>query len=177
MKISAREMKLMIITVFTISGFFIWSFIDKKKPIYDNQKNQIESINNNILINKHLIENKDTWEEELNKLQESLTIYTVKEKSIATKLMQNIKKISSESGIDIPKIQPFEEKTKTIGNLFEIGINCQWQADLESLIIFLTKLQQSGIKYDIRSLNITPSGKGFDMIKGSMVIHCAYLKE
>ena len=37
-------------------------------------------------------------------------------------------------------------------------------------------MQQKGVQYDIRTLNISPEGKNTGRLKGNMVIHCAYIK-
>ena len=57
-----------------------------------------------------------------------------------------------------------------------MGINCTWQGELPSIIGFLTELQQKGVQYDVRTLNISPEGTKSGRLKGNMVIHCAYIK-
>ena len=112
--------------------------------------------------------------EELNALQRNLQIFDLKQKSVSPQLMQTIKNIATKHGVRITRNQPYAEKPT--GDLFEMGINCTWQADLNAIIGFLTEMQQKGVQYDIRTLNISPEGKNTGRLKGNMVIHCAYIK-
>ena len=89
--------------------------------------------------------------------------------------MKTIKAISSEHELEITRSQPYGEKPT--GNLFELGINCTWQGTLEALVGFLTDLQQQGVRYDIRTLNIQPVGKNSGKLKGNIVINCAYTRQ
>ena len=45
------------------------------------------------------------------------------------------------------------------------------------MVGFLTDLQQQGVRYDVRQLNVTPVGKNTGNLKGNMVIHCAYTRK
>ena len=88
--------------------------------------------------------------------------------------MQEIKKIASINGVNITRNQPFDEKP--IGDLFEIGINCTWNSNLESLILFLAELQKNNLRYNIKTINIMPDTKD-SQLKGNMIIECAFMKK
>jgi hypothetical protein len=88
--------------------------------------------------------------------------------------MKIIKEISVRYGLDITRNQPYSEKPT--GDLFELGINCTWQGSLDAIVGFLTDLQQQGVNYDVRQLNVSPAGRNSGNLKGNMVIHCAYTR-
>ena len=88
--------------------------------------------------------------------------------------MKTIKTISDKYGLDITRNQPYAEKPT--GDLFELGINCTWQGTLDAIVGFLAELQQQGVSYDVRQLNVTPLGRNTGRLKGNMVIHCAYTR-
>ncbi len=102
-------------------------------------------------------------------------MFDINQKSVSPELMKTIKEISSAHGLDINRNQPRGEKP--IGDLFELAINCTWQGGLEAMVGFLTDLQQQGVRYDVRSLNIKPLGNKSGDLSGNMLIHCAYTKK
>ena len=50
------------------------------------------------------------------------------------------------------------------------------QGNLAAITGFLVDLQQQGVRYDVRTLNILPNGKKKGQLKGTMLIQCAYIK-
>ena len=114
------------------------------------------------------------WENELIILEKKLKKFEKNEKSVSPQLMQEIKKIASSNGVNITRNQPFDEKP--IGDLFEIGINCTWNSNLESLILFLAELQKNNLRYNIKTINIMPNTKD-SQLKGNMIIECAFMKK
>ncbi len=89
--------------------------------------------------------------------------------------MKIIKSISRNHGLDITRSQPYGEKPT--GDLFELGINCTWQGNLDSMVGFLADLQKQGVRYDVRTLNVKPLGRNTGKLTGNMVIHCAYTRK
>tara|TARA_A100001015_G_scaffold270530_1_gene323165 strand:+ start:3165 stop:3704 length:540 start_codon:yes stop_codon:yes gene_type:complete len=174
MKISEREMILLVLSIATILFGGTWYYVDSKVPEYKNKRIEIERLEAQIRLDQRRISMQKDWIDTLNSLQKDLQVFDIKQKSVSPQLMQIIKNISTKHGIRIIRNQPYAEKPT--GDLFEMGINCTWQGDLPSIVGFLTELQQKGVQYDIRTLNISPEGKKSGRLKGNMVIHCAYIK-
>ena len=174
MKISEREMILLVLSIATILFGGTWYYVDSKVPEYKNKRIEIERLEAQIRLDQRCISMQKDWIDTLNSLQKDLQVFDIKQKSVSPQLMQIIKNISTKHGIRIIRNQPYAEKPT--GDLFEMGINCTWQGDLPSIVGFLTELQQKGVQYDIRTLNISPEGKKSGRLKGNMVIHCAYIK-
>ena len=174
MKISEREMILLVLSIATILFGGTWYYVDSKVPEYKNKRIEIERLEAQIRLDQRCISMQKDWIDTLNSLQKDLQVFDIKQKSVSPQLMQIIKNIATKHGIRIIRNQPYAEKPT--GDLFEMGINCTWQGDLPSIVGFLTELQQKGVQYDIRTLNISPEGKKSGRLKGNMVIHCAYIK-
>ena len=174
MKISEREMWLILITYVSIMIFFLFIYINDKHEDYKNNEIEINSINSKILSNNKFINMNNIWENELIILEKKLKKFEKNEKSVSPQLMQEIKKIASSNGVNITRNQPFDEKP--IGDLFEIGINCTWNSNLESLILFLAELQKNNLRYNIKTINIMPNTKD-SQLKGNMIIECAFMKK
>ena len=175
MKITQREMMLGAITLAAVLGGFTWYFIDSKVDTWKAKALDIEKAEQQSRHYQTAIKMQENWLDELNTLQDGLRVFDSQKKSVSPDLMKTIKSISSQHGLDITRSQPYAEKPTD--DLFELGINCTWQGKLDALVNFLTDLQQQGVRYDVRQLNVTPVGKNTGDLKGNMVIHCAYTRK
>ncbi|MEN8255896.1 MAG: hypothetical protein ABFR33_10565 [Verrucomicrobiota bacterium] len=175
MKISQREMILGVATLAAVLGGTTWYIVDSKVGEWKAKADTIEKAEQQIRHYQAAIKMQENWQDELNALQAGLRVFDAGKRSVSPDLMKTIKGISSKHELDITRSQPHNEKPT--GDLFELGINCTWQGTLESMVGFLTELQQQGVNYDVRQLNVTPAGKNTGKLKGNMVIHCAYTRK
>ncbi len=175
MKISQREMILGVATLAAVLGGTTWYTVDSKLDGWKAKANTIEKAEQQIRHYQAAIKMQESWQGELNALQAGLRVFDAGQRSVSPDLMKTIKGISSKHELDITRSQPHAEKPT--GDLFELGINCTWQGTLDSMVGFLAELQQQGVNYDVRQLNVTPAGKNTGKLKGNMVVHCAYTRK
>ena len=175
MKISQREMFLGVATLAAVLGGIAWYLVDSRTEEWKAKANTITKAEQQIRQYQTAIKMQEDWLDELNALQAGLRKFEVEQRSVSPELMKTIKSISSKHELDITRSQPYNEKPT--GDLFELGINCTWQGSLEAMVGFLAELQQQGVNYDVRQLNVTPVGKNTGKLKGNMVIHCAYTRQ
>lgn len=175
MKISQREMVLGVATLAAVLIGAAWYLIDNKTEAYRAKADAITKAEQQIRHYQTAIKMQEDWLDELTDLQGGLRTFTADQRSVSPELMKIIKDISSRHQLDITRSQPYNEKPT--GDLFELGINCTWEGKLDALVGFLTELQQQGVSYDVRQLNVTPVGKNTGKLKGNMVIHCAYTRK
>lgn len=175
MKITQREMMLSVVTLAAVLGGTTWYMVDSKVEEWRSKAGTIEKAEQQIRHYQAAIKMQENWLDELHTLQEGLRIFDIAQRNVSPELMKTVKTISSKYELDITRSQPYPEKPT--GDLFELGINCTWQGPLDAMVGFLTELQQQGVNYDVRQLNVTPVGKNTGKLKGNMVIHCAYTKK
>ena len=175
MKINQREMMLGVVALACVLAGTTGYVIDKKMEVWSSKKTQIEKLRQQIRLNQNAIKMQDNWMGELEVLQKDLRIFADDQRSVSPQLMKTIKAISDTHGLEITRSQPYAEKPT--GNLFELGINCTWQGSLDAVVGFLADLQQQGVRYDVRTLNIQPVGKNSGKLKGNIVINCAYTRQ
>ncbi len=175
MKISQREMILGVASLAAVLGGITWYLVDSKVDEWKSKANQIEKNKQQIRHYETAIKMQENWRGELDTLQSGLRVFDADQHSVSPELMKTIKGISTKHKLDITRSQPYNE-TPT-GNLFELGINCTWQGSLEAMVGFLADLQQQGVSYDVRQLNVTPAGNNTGKLKGNMVLHCAYTRK
>ncbi len=174
MKISKREMTLGLLT-FTIllSGFTYWlagSKIAEQRRMNDDKARLLRQIE----IHKRILEEKAGWFSRLEELQAQLPEYDEKT-AISAELPKLIKKMADERGLDLVRTQT--EKEKQVGALYELGVSCNWEGSLDALVRFLYDLQSKGIRFDALQLNAAPDSQRERILKGSMLIDCAYRKK
>lgn len=171
MKISKREMLIGLITVFTaLFGVTYWlagSQIAEQREIAENKvqlRRQIE-------LNKRILAEKEKWTGRLTELQQQLPVYDMRS-SVSGKILTTIKDLADKHGLDLLKSQPGAEKQ--VGTLYEISVTCDWQGELEELVHFLYEMNEQGLRFDIRELSVRPDAKQVGVLRGDMIIQCAY---
>jgi hypothetical protein len=174
MKISRREMSLALITFTSLMVGMAYILFDNLYPQWTLKKDQIQQLQRQIKHNKTAIRMEEKWLSELKALQQDLRVFDQDETSVGPELLKIIKKIATDNELDILNSKPLPEKQTD--ELAEMGINFAWEGKLESIVHFLAAIQNQGIRYDVRTLNITPHGQKPGSLKGSMVIHCAYTR-
>lgn len=175
MKITQREMTLGIVTLTCVLGGLSWYIVNGKMDEHKANKARIAGLQQDIRLAKARVKMQENWIEELNELQKDLRVFDTEQKSVSPELMKTVNLIAKKHNLNITRSQPRGEKPT--GDLFELAINCTWEAKLSELVNFMTELQQQGVRYDVRTLNVTPVGRNTGRLKGNMVIHCAYTRK
>ena len=174
MTVSKREMTLGVIALAALLGGATWYLIDGKHDQWKGMAGEIERTQRQIHLYRRAIERQEDWTQELDRLQSQLPKYKNDRRSVGPDLMKTIKACARRHGLSVLKNTPYPEKK--IGNLYETGINLSWEASLEGIVAFLADLQNQGVRYDVRQLNVQPVGKNSGKLKGNMVIYCAYVR-
>ena len=144
MKISQREMILGVITLTFVLGGLTWYVINKNLDDHKSKKTIIENLRQQIRLDERRIKMQDEWIAELNNLQKELRIFDIQQKSVAPELMKTINTIAQKHSLSITRNTPRDEKTTD--DLYELDISCVWNAELESIVGFLSELQlQDGL--------------------------------
>lgn len=171
MKFSRREMLLgMAALTAVLFGFTYW--LTHSKIAGQNRMMEEKSrLLRQIELHKRILAEKDGWTARLDELKQQLPEYDEKT-PVTAELLKLIKRTADEHGLDLVRTQPYREEQR--GTLYELGVSCTWEGRLEALIRFLYDLQSQGIRFDVRQLTVTPDGQREGILKGSMIIDCAY---
>jgi len=175
MKLNKRETTLLILTLSTILLGGTWLIVQGKLDKLKSMSQEKKTLQNKIDFDRQTIQRQDRWLSDLNKLQNKLRIFSATQHSVAPQLIRQIKSYALRHGVTIFNIKPREEKT--IGDLYELGINYSWEGTQKELVDFLFELQENNIRYDVRDLNIKPKGKNTGQLSGNMVVYCAFIRK
>ena len=173
MKISKRETFLGLATLTAVLfGLTYWlagSRIAEQRRIKADKVRLLHQIE----LHKRILTEKDVWYSRLEELQSQLPVYDGKT-AITAELLKLIKRTADEHKLDLVRTQPYrEEHTST---LYELGVSCNWEGTLDALVHFLYDLQKQGVRFDVLQLNAQPDAQRDRVLKGSMIIDCAYRK-
>jgi hypothetical protein len=174
MKISEREMMLGVSTLACVLIGLTWYTANGKVAEWKDKKTEITNTQRRISQHRAAIKMQDDWSGELAGLEEGLLAFDTAQRSVSPELMKTINTVADKYALQITRTTPSGEQP--IGNLYELSITCSWQGRLESLVAFLSELQQQGIRYDVRMLNISPLGNNTGQLRGTMSIDCAYTR-
>jgi Tfp pilus assembly protein PilO len=173
MKISKRETVLGLMTLTAVLfGLTYWlagSRIEAQRTMKADKARLLHQIE----LHKRILAEKDAWTGRLEELQAQLPTYDGKV-SITAELLKLIKRTADDQSLDLVRTQPTNEKLT--GTLYELGVSCNWEGSLDALVHFLYELQKQGVRFDVLQLNAQPDARRDQILKGSMLINCAYRK-
>ena len=173
MTISGREMMLgfatFLIVLFGVTftvGRNKWEDWQQITTTRDNQEEQI-------LLSRNLIGQRETWEGRLEGAKRGLKIYPTG-LNVIPQLLEALEAIAAQASLKVPNISP--ERENILGEISEVGIRCNWEGNLEACVRFLYALQaDENSMYTIRTITITPTGKE-GLLKGLLTVDCAYTR-
>jgi Tfp pilus assembly protein PilO len=173
MKVSKRETILGLLTLaavlFSLTYWLAGSRIQKQREMQKEKTRLLHQIQ----LHKKILAEKDAWYGRLEELQSGLPVYDAKI-PIGTELVKLINRTAEKSGLYLVRTQPSPEKQT--GSLYEISVSCVWEGSLDALVQFLYELQTQGARFDVLQLSAQPDAQRDRILKGSMIINCAYLK-
>jgi Tfp pilus assembly protein PilO len=173
MKISKRETILLLLALaallFGLTYWMAGSRIQAQKTLGEEK----ERLRRQIELHKRILAEQTNWTHRLQELQTQLPVYG--DVAVTAELLKEIKRTADSHGLDLVRTQPYREEQ--IGALYELGVNCNWEGELEALVRFLYDLHTQGIRFDVRQINIQPDAQRDGILKGSMIIDCAYRRE
>lgn len=173
MKISKRETFLGLIALTAVLFGLTYWLAGSRIEAQREMKKDKARLQHQIELHKRILAEKDAWYGRLEELQAQLPVYDEKV-SISTELLKLIKRTADDHGLDLVRTQPYGEKQT--GSLYELEVSCSWEGSLEALVKFLYDLQKQGVRFDVLQLNAQPDAQRDRILKGSMIINCAYRK-
>lgn len=174
MNISKRETILGLIALTAVLfGLTYWlagSRIAEQRRLGEEKQRLLRQIE----LHKRILAEQTNWTARLEDLQSQLPVYDEKT-AVTAELLKEIKRTADQYGLDLVRTQPYREEQ--IGSLYELGVSCSWEGELDALVRFLYDLHTQGIRFDVRQLNAQPDSRSEGLLKGSMIIECAYRRE
>jgi Tfp pilus assembly protein PilO len=171
LKLTNRELILACSTLTVILGGVTFLLGEAKLASWKQLSSEKTALRAQIQNDQLILSRKDSIATQLDELHKQLPRFETK-RQVAPELLNGVRDIADRNQLKLSRIQPGKEQQT--GDLNELRIACQWTGTLETLTRTLVALQESGARYDISKMYITPVSAG--NLKGSMDITCAYYR-
>jgi hypothetical protein len=174
MRVSKRELSLMLITATAGAiglSFWIGDPLVKDWRAAGEIRAKLEGEKS---VNQRLIDQRGRWQEDFAALRNAIPKHPP-EKAVTAEMLKTIKKMADEHRLALSRLEP--EKEETVGDLWEVAIDCAWEGDLESIVRFLYAVQMQGATLDIRQMTIAPAQGSPGKLKGTFTIFFAFARE
>ena len=173
MKISTRELGLAWATAMVLILAGTYWFGQPKAKAWKEAAKERQDLQGRMKEIDHLLSDQTNINQRLDALRKQLPSHP-QGKDVTAELLMTLEKTAQQHGLVLLRREP--EKEKSVGDLYEVAINCTWESSLDALVHFLYALQIQGAILDIRQLTVTPGQGGPDRLKGNFTVDCAYTR-
>jgi len=177
MKIAAREMNLLSITVVVVLLAMTYLMLEPKFQEWGAFRSEREKLQIRLEGANQMLDSQPMVESRLAEFRKGLPVFDV-DNSIEPELMEALDALASQQGLILDNRKGGAEREE--GDLYETAITCAWQGDLTSLVNFLYAQQSQGMVSDVRTLSVQPTekrGAPSDGLKGTFTMDYAYRRE
>ena len=174
MKITSRELFLGWMTGFAILIALSVVICSPKLKVWKELIDKRESLTGRIEVAERLIVQRGEWDKRLQDVALKLTQYPA-DQDVSADYLKILETIVKENGVTLSKRQPQKEKKRN--ELYELPIDCTWEADLSSLTHFLFALDQQKVTMDIDDLSVSFVAGGKNRLKGNFALICLYTRK
>lgn len=174
MKLTTREMVLGWTTgLVLLLAFSIWLCAPKVK-VWKELNEQRATVMRRIEMAERTVAQRETWNGRLRDVAQRLTKYPA-DQDVTADYLKILETIVKENGVTLVQRRPQKEKKNN--NLYELAIDCTWEAELEALVRFLFALEQQKVTMDIDDLAVSLVAGGQKKLKGNFALICLYTRE
>ena len=173
MNISTREMGLAWVTAMVLILAGTYWFGQPKAKAWKDAAKEREALGWRMKEIDHLLGDQTNVNQRLAALRKQLPQHP-QGKDVTAELLMTLERTAQQHGLILLRREP--EKEKSVGDLYEVAINCTWESNLDGLVHFLYALQVQGAILDIRQLTVAPGQGGPDRLKGNFTVDCAYTR-
>lgn len=173
MKVTSREMLLGWMTGLVILvALSVW-ICAPKIGNWKDMREQGETIKKRIVMAEHLVAQREQWNKRLADIAQKLSKYPPDD-DVTADYLKILENVVRENGVTLSQRRPQKEKKQK--DIYQMAIDCTWEADLGSLVRFLFELEKQKVTLDIDDLNISLVAGGKGRLKGNFALICIYTR-
>ncbi len=121
----------------------------------------------------HLAGSRPDLDRRLSALRQKLPAYPVG-RDVTAELLRTLERKAGEHGLVL--LRRDASKERTVEDLREQTIACQWEGDLSQLVRFLFSLQTGEGLLDVSQLTVAPAPSGGGRLRGTFTVEFAYTR-
>jgi len=121
-----------------------------------------------------LIELGPQWHERYNQVRDQMPVFEPG-RQVDTYWLSRMDTLATQYGVQILRRQVGREEL--VGDVYEFSIECrEWEGTLDAFVRFMFAMQTEGAMLDVRDLLIRPHPSAANLMRGSFVLYCAYMR-
>lgn len=173
MKVTSREMLLGWMTgLVVLAALSVWICSPKIK-VWKELIEQSATVKKRIVMAEHLASQRGHWNKRLEGVAEKLSRYPADE-DVTAAYLKIIENVVKDNNVTLSQRRPQKEKKQK--DIYQMAVDCTWEAGLDALVNFLYALEQQKVTMDIDDLNISLVAGGSGRLKGSFAMICIYTR-
>jgi Tfp pilus assembly protein PilO len=174
MNLSSREWGLVGATLIAVLiGGTFWLGEPMWKDL-QNRRDARSTLQDRKKIAEYLLNQQSEIEARWEALRSRMPIYPL-DQDVTSQLLKDLQRNADQYNIALLRVEPGDEES--VGDLYELSIQCSWEGTLKALVQFLYKVQEDSGMVDTRSLTITPGRQSRSALKGTIVVDYAYSRQ
>ena len=173
MSMSRHDQNLLVATVLVIAFGLLAMRLRPGLDAWRDSLSRLDGLRRNRAEARELIDMGPQWRAKYDEVREEMPVFEPG-RQVDTYWMSEMDRLAREYGVSITRRKVGNE-TPT-GDVFEFSTECEWEAPLDAFAKFLHAMQSAGAMLDVRELVIRTQERKKGFLRGSFVLHCAYMR-
>ena len=168
MKLSPRETLLACLTSLAALAGLTYLFAEPRVRELARLSAEQRKVAERITVIQKMVNQKPVWDKRLKEVERSLPEYAP-DKDVTADLLIALDRISKTHNVSLTRREA--EKEKHVGQVYEMALQCSYEATLENLVHFLLELQSQAAILDVNQLSVKPEK---EILKGGFNVNGVY---
>lgn len=173
MSMSRHDQNLLVATVLVVAFGLLAMRLRPGLDAWRESLSRLDGLRRNRAEARELIDMGPQWRAQYDKVRGEMPVFEPG-RQVDTYWMSEMDRLAREYGVSITRRKVGNE-TPT-GDVFEFSTECEWEAPLDAFAKFLHAMQSAGAMLDVRELVIRTQERKKGFLRGSFVLHCAYMR-
>jgi len=171
MKLSNREFVIGWLTFAVLLFGGTYWFGESKWAEWKAARAESERWRQRIQVAQRMLDQREEWMARLEEIRSRLPGHP-EGKDVTAELLKMLEREAQQHGLTLLRREPEDEKS--LGDLYEVAINCTWEGPLDALVHFLYAIHTKGVILDVRQLTVSPIPGEKGRLKGGFTVDFAY---
>ena len=174
MTLSRHDRTMLAITAAVVLFGLLGASWGRRMQVLRERRDEVRTLEDRLFLQRELIAARDLWAARYDKVHDQIFAYGPDDQ-VEEIWWNKIDEIAERAGLRITQRQTKEETV--VAGVHELPLEVRnWDGTLQQLVDFLYALHKEGAMLAIRSLNAQPVRERQGYLKGTFLLHCAFLR-
>ena len=174
MNLSRHDRTMLAATAAVVLFGLLFASWGRRMQVLRERREEVRTLEDRLFLQRELIAARDLWAARYDKVRDQIIAYGPDDQ-VEEIWWNKLDEIAEKAGLVITQRQIKEETV--VAGVHELPIEARaWEGTLLQLVDFLHALHKEGAMLAIRSLNAQPVRERQGWLKGTFLLHCAFLR-